>query len=151
MLPSLTGKPVHVVGCQVDVAARDLAGHVLNAFGGIDGQPPGVDRVGTAGRPIRSGQLVVMGAGDWFEVRGDDHQDSRSPTLELLVLSGKPIGEHVEMYGPFVIEGASTRVTPSRLSEIETQGSYDAAGRARDCSASRRSSTTCRWQRKRHS
>jgi hypothetical protein len=26
MLPSLTGKPVHVVGCQVDVAARDLAG-----------------------------------------------------------------------------------------------------------------------------
>jgi hypothetical protein len=113
-------------------------GCVLNALAYV---LSGSGRVGTAGRPIRSGQLVVMGAGDWFEVRGDDHQDSHSPTLELLVLSGKPIGEHVEMYGPFVIEGASTRVTPSRLSEIETQGSYDAAGRARDCSASRRSSS----------
>jgi redox-sensitive bicupin YhaK (pirin superfamily) len=63
----------------------------------------GSGRVGTEGRPIRSGQLVVLGAGDWFEVRGDDHQDSRSPTLELLVLGGQPIGEHVEAYGPFVM------------------------------------------------
>jgi redox-sensitive bicupin YhaK (pirin superfamily) len=63
----------------------------------------GTGRVGTEGRPISSGQLVVLGAGDWFEVRGDDHQDARSPTLELLVLGGEPIGEHVEMYGPFVM------------------------------------------------
>jgi hypothetical protein len=35
MLPSLTGKPVHVAGCHVDMAAGGLAGHVLNAFGGI--------------------------------------------------------------------------------------------------------------------
>ncbi|MDT5075986.1 MAG: quercetin 2,3-dioxygenase [Mycobacterium sp.] len=63
----------------------------------------GSGRVGTEGRPIRSGQLVALGAGDWFEVRGDDHQDSRSPTLELLVLGGQPIGEHVEAYGPFVM------------------------------------------------
>jgi redox-sensitive bicupin YhaK (pirin superfamily) len=63
----------------------------------------GSGRVGTEGRPIGSGQLVVLGDGDWFEVRGDDHQDSRSPTLELLVLGGQPIGEHVEAYGPFVM------------------------------------------------
>jgi redox-sensitive bicupin YhaK (pirin superfamily) len=63
----------------------------------------GAGRVGTEGRPVHDGQLVVLGAGDWFEVRGDDHQDSRSPALELLVLGGQPIGEHVEMYGPFVM------------------------------------------------
>jgi quercetin 2,3-dioxygenase len=62
----------------------------------------GSGRVGTEGRPIRSGQLVVLGAGDWFQVRGDD-PDSESPALELLVLGGQPIGEHVEAYGPFVM------------------------------------------------
>jgi redox-sensitive bicupin YhaK (pirin superfamily) len=63
----------------------------------------GAGRVGSAGRPVRSGQLVVLGAGDWFDVRGDDHQDSRSPTLELLVLGGQPIREPVAAYGPFVM------------------------------------------------
>jgi redox-sensitive bicupin YhaK (pirin superfamily) len=63
----------------------------------------GAGRVGTVGRPVRDGQLVVFGRGDWFEVRGDDHQDSRSPALELLILGGKPIREPVAAYGPFVM------------------------------------------------
>jgi hypothetical protein len=46
---------------------------------------------------------VVFGRGDWFEVRGDDHQDSRSPALELLILGGRPIREPVAAYGPFVM------------------------------------------------
>jgi redox-sensitive bicupin YhaK (pirin superfamily) len=59
--------------------------------------------VGTEGRPVRDGQLVVFDRGDWFEVRGDDHQDSRSPALELLILGGRPIREPVAAYGPFVM------------------------------------------------
>ncbi len=63
----------------------------------------GSGRVGAEGRPVREGQLVVFGPGDWLSVRADDAQDSRSTTLEVLLLGGKPIGEHVEHYGPFVM------------------------------------------------
>jgi hypothetical protein len=63
----------------------------------------GAGRVGSQGRPIREGQLVVLGRGGWFEVRAGDHQDSRSAALELLVLGGQPIRQPVAAYGPFVM------------------------------------------------
>jgi hypothetical protein len=63
----------------------------------------GSGRAGAEGRPVRSGQLVVFGAGDWLSVRADDRQDSRDPALEVLILGGQPIRERVEMYGPFVM------------------------------------------------
>ena len=63
----------------------------------------GAGRVGTEGRPVRDGQLVVFGRGDWFEVHGDEHQDSQIPALELLILGGRPIREPVAAYGPFVM------------------------------------------------
>jgi redox-sensitive bicupin YhaK (pirin superfamily) len=63
----------------------------------------GSGRAGTDGRPIREGQLVAFGAGDWMALRADDAQDSRTTDLELLVLGGQPIKEPVEHYGPFVM------------------------------------------------
>jgi len=59
--------------------------------------------VGGEARPVRDGQLVVFGRGDWFEVRGDDRQDSQNTALELLILGGQPIRESVATYGPFVM------------------------------------------------
>ena len=63
----------------------------------------GSGRAGPGDRPVRSGQLVVFGAGDWLSVRADDRQDARDPALEVLILGGQPIRERVEMFGPFVM------------------------------------------------
>ena len=49
------------------------------------------------------GQLVDFGAGDAITFAADTKQDSKSPTLEVLILGGKPIGEPIAHHGPFVM------------------------------------------------
>jgi redox-sensitive bicupin YhaK (pirin superfamily) len=63
----------------------------------------GTGSVSSAGRPIHSGQLAVLGAGDTVTVRADAVQESRSPNLDVLILGGEPIREPVAAYGPFVM------------------------------------------------
>jgi hypothetical protein len=61
---------------------------------------------GTAGverRPIRTGQLAVLSAGDLVTVEASAAQESRSPSVEVLVLGGRPIREPVAWAGPFVM------------------------------------------------
>ena len=58
---------------------------------------------GEEGRPISTGQLVVFGDGGSIVVRPRDRQESRTPELDVLVLGGRPIGEPVYTYGPFVM------------------------------------------------
>jgi redox-sensitive bicupin YhaK (pirin superfamily) len=59
--------------------------------------------VGGERRPIRGGQLAVLGAGDRITVAADASQDSNRPALEVVLLGGRPIGEPVAHYGPFVM------------------------------------------------
>ena len=59
--------------------------------------------VGTERRPVGMGQLVAFGTGEWLSLGADARQDSRTANLEVLVLGGRPIGELVEHYGPFVM------------------------------------------------
>lgn len=54
-------------------------------------------------RPARGGQLVVFGEGEALTLAADRPRESRSPDLEVLVLGGRPIGEPVAWYGPFVM------------------------------------------------
>ena len=59
--------------------------------------------VGSEGVTFRSGQLAVLGAGEHITVTADDRQSSVEPGLDVLVLGGRPIGEPVAAYGPFVM------------------------------------------------
>jgi redox-sensitive bicupin YhaK (pirin superfamily) len=63
----------------------------------------GAGSVGAEHRPIRTGQLAVLGRGDVITLRADQSQGSRSPTFDVLLLGGRPIGEPVAAYGPFVM------------------------------------------------
>jgi redox-sensitive bicupin YhaK (pirin superfamily) len=63
----------------------------------------GRGRVGADGVPVRTGQLAVFGPGDTVVLSADATQDANAPDLEVLLLGGRPIGEPVAAYGPFVM------------------------------------------------
>ena len=48
------------------------------------------------GRTVRDGQLAILGEGDTVELAANE-------PAELLILGGKPLGEPVARYGPFVM------------------------------------------------
>ncbi len=58
---------------------------------------------GAEHRPVHSGQLAVFGAGHEIVLAADTSQESRSPNFDVLILGGRPIGEPVAWYGPFVM------------------------------------------------
>jgi quercetin 2,3-dioxygenase len=59
--------------------------------------------VGSAGQPVRTGQLAVFGPGGHLTLAADPDQESHTPNLEVLLLGGRPIREPVAQYGPFVM------------------------------------------------
>src|SRR5206468_11737299 len=63
----------------------------------------GYGLVGDGARPLRSGQLAVLGDGAAVTVAASAHQDAHSPRLEVLLLGGRPIREPVAWGGPFVM------------------------------------------------
>ena len=53
--------------------------------------------------PVRTGQAAVLGAGDYLTIAADGSQESRSPTLDVIVVGGRPIREPLAWGGPFVM------------------------------------------------
>jgi redox-sensitive bicupin YhaK (pirin superfamily) len=67
----------------------------------------GQGSVGTTRQPVSTGQLAVLGSGDFIEVAGDQGSRPGTKELDLLVLGGLPIREPVAAYGPFVMNTRS--------------------------------------------
>ncbi|QGG40746.1 pirin family protein [Aeromicrobium yanjiei] len=63
----------------------------------------GSGHVGHERRPVRSGQLAVLGHGETITVGADQQQDGRTPALEVVLLGGLPIREPIAWAGPFVM------------------------------------------------
>jgi hypothetical protein len=59
--------------------------------------------VGEDRRPVTSGQLAVYGPGDSITFGASSTPSGRTPDVDLLILGGRPIGEPVFAYGPFVM------------------------------------------------
>ncbi len=100
--PGVTHTPMAMTHVTVSPGAQ-LRLPWPRAFNALVYALAGQGTVGADRCPLASGQLAVLGAGDVVTVTADASQDSRSPALEVVVLGGRPIGEPVAWYGPFVM------------------------------------------------
>jgi redox-sensitive bicupin YhaK (pirin superfamily) len=100
--PGITYTPISLVHATVSPGARLVLPWPAE-FNALVYVLAGHGTVGPDDRPIHTGQLAVHGAGDAIVVGADRDQESRSPNLDVLVLGGRPIGEPVAAYGPFVM------------------------------------------------
>ncbi len=100
--PGSTYTPITLIHATISAGAR-LTLPWRPDFNALVYSLGGAGSVGAEGRPLRSGQLAVLGAGDTLSVQADDAQDSHTPSLDVLVLGGQPIREPVAWYGPFVM------------------------------------------------
>ncbi|MDP4675452.1 MAG: pirin family protein [Candidatus Nanopelagicales bacterium] len=82
---------------------------------------------GDARRPLKSGQLAVLGQGQTLTVSADTQQDARSPALDVFILGGQPIREPVAAHGPFVMNTRAELVQAFEDFQAGRLGSIPAA------------------------
>jgi redox-sensitive bicupin YhaK (pirin superfamily) len=71
---------------------------------------------------------VVFGRGDTLTIDAADEQDSRTDTLEVFVLGGKPIREPVAMAGPLVMNTKAEVIAAFEDFQAGRFGSVPATG-----------------------
>ena len=82
----------------------------------------GTGTVGVERRPLAAGQLAVLGGGDFVSFAAGAGQEGRSPTMEVLVLGGRPIREPVAWAGPFVMNTRAEVVQAFEDFPVRTDG-----------------------------
>jgi quercetin 2,3-dioxygenase len=100
--PGITHTPIVMVHATVSPGARVVLPW-NPSFNALAYVLAGSGTVGAEGHPAAMGQLAVFGPGDTIELRADTLQESRAPDFDVLLLGGRPIGEPVVAYGPFVM------------------------------------------------
>src|SRR3954468_18947909 len=100
--PGRTHTPISLVHATVSPGAR-LVLPWRPDFNALVYVLAGQGSVGTGRRPVRKGQLALLGAGDHLRVDAATSQPHAEPDLEVLVLGGLPIREPVAWAGPFVM------------------------------------------------
>jgi redox-sensitive bicupin YhaK (pirin superfamily) len=104
--PGSTHTPMAMVHATVSAGAR-LVLPWPRDFNALVYVLAGRGTAGSAAAAVRTGNMVVFGAGDSLVVSADAGQDASTPDLEVLVLGGRPIKEPVVAYGPFVMNTRS--------------------------------------------
>jgi quercetin 2,3-dioxygenase len=100
--PGDTSTPITYAHATVAPGARlDLPWNP--AFNALVYVLAGEGTVGVERRPVETGQLAAFASGGALRIEASAGQESRSPSLEVLLLGGRPIGEPVAWYGPFVM------------------------------------------------
>jgi redox-sensitive bicupin YhaK (pirin superfamily) len=100
--PGVTHTPIAIAhatlqpGAEVDIPWDPAFNALVYVLGGAG-------YVGAERRPLRAGQLAVLGPGEAIRIGADRDQDGRTPTLDVYVMGGQPIREPVAHYGPFVM------------------------------------------------
>jgi len=100
--PGITHTPITYVHATVAPGAR-LTVPWSPTYNALAYVLAGRGTVGSDGRPVRTGQLAAFGPGDHLTLAADTAQDGNAPDLDVLLLGGRPIGEPVAQYGPFVM------------------------------------------------
>ncbi|MFI1583206.1 pirin family protein [Embleya sp. NPDC020630] len=100
--PGITHTPITLLHASINPGAR-LSLPWRKDYNALVYVLSGSGTVGTDRRPIETGRLAVLGAGDTIDLQADTRQDSNKSNLEVIVLGGQPIGEEVAWYGPFVM------------------------------------------------
>ncbi len=100
--PGVTHTPITMVHATIQPGA-ELRLPWRPDFNALAYVLSGSGNAGPEHRPVGSGQLAVFDRGDVLVLTGAPTQESRSPAFEVLLLGGRPIGETVAWYGPFVM------------------------------------------------
>jgi hypothetical protein len=100
--PGSTHTPMTMVHATLAPGARVIIPWPAR-FNGLVYVLGGRGAVGAERRLVQTGQLTVFGDGDVFTVEAAELQDSRTTSLELVILGGEPIREPIAWYGPFVM------------------------------------------------
>ena len=100
--PGSTYTPITLAHATVGAGAR-VSLPWRPDFNGLLYVLAGRGTVGAKDHPIEVGQLALFGPGAAITFAASERPDQRTPAMDVLLLGGRPIGEPVFAYGPFVM------------------------------------------------